>query len=89
LGQFVYNHLTIIPEGSNKYINKIIRRYHWPISQGGDGEIIFVIPEESIKDALEAIGPYRKPKGGSLPDTPESRERGRRALQEWREKSGK
>jgi hypothetical protein len=83
------NTKTQIPEGSNKYINAIIRRYHWPVSQCGAGEIVFIVPENSINDALKAIRAYRKPKGGNLPNTSESRERGRRALQLWREQTGK
>jgi hypothetical protein len=88
-GQRANNTQTQIPVGSNKYINAVIKRSHWPVSQGGDGEIIFIVPENSIREALNAIKPYRMPKGGNLPNTPESRERGRKALKIWREQTGK
>jgi hypothetical protein len=82
------NTKTDVPEGSNQRINTVAKRYDWPISQGGDGEIIFIAPEASIQDALKAIKAYRMPKGGIPPDDPEARERGLRAIRKRRDHVG-
>jgi hypothetical protein len=57
---------TEISVGSNKYINKVVERHHWTVSQGGDGEIIFIVAEIEIKNALKEISAYKMPKGPDL-----------------------
>ena len=54
---------TDVPEGSNVRVNAVARRFGWTIAQLGDGEAIFAVPEETLKDALGPIGAYRRPAG--------------------------
>ena len=77
------NTKTEIPEGSNQRINTIIKRHSWLISQHGDGEIIFIVEESAIKDALAAIHPYKIAKGPTL--SPEQISRGTAALKKYRD----
>ena len=53
------NTKTAVPERSNVRINSLHQRYGWEISQQGDGEIIFIVPESQVKDALKAIKAFR------------------------------
>ncbi len=51
--------MTAVPEGSNKRINQA-RRLWGEFSQCGDGEAIFVVPEDRLVEAAQMIGAYRK-----------------------------
>lgn len=58
-GPHANNTKTDVPEGSNARINSILRSRRWPISQKGDGEVVFVVPEPEVRAAFEAIEAYR------------------------------
>jgi hypothetical protein len=75
---------TDVPEGSNARVYAVGRRTGWSVTQRGDGEAIFAVPDGLLKDALRVIGAYRKPKRGSGPPL-EARERGLAALKRHRE----
>jgi hypothetical protein len=57
------NTMTDVPEGSNTRINAVARRTGWPVAQRGDGEAVFAVPDEALRDALRMVRAYRRPRG--------------------------
>lgn len=64
-------------------VNRISEQYKWPICQGGENEIVFLVDECEIEDALEAVKAYRISKGPSC----EVREKGIAAMEKYQFKT--
>ncbi len=50
---------TAVSPGSNQRINRARRLWGEP-TQGGDGEAVFILPEDRLMEAARMIGAYRK-----------------------------